>query len=76
MVYFVQSLHIYACQHSLTTDMRYSFLMDKALPSIRQAGCGQLEQKLKTLDPNGIFRSNNAYLHVFNVTLLRHWYAK
>ena len=43
--------------------------MDKALSCISQAGYGQLVKMLLILEPNGIFRSNFAYL--FIIALLR-----
>ena len=49
MVYFIQIMHTYACQHCLTTGMRVILILaDKALPSIRPWVRGQLVKTLKT----------------------------
>ena len=56
MVYFEKMLHTYACQPCLSTGVHKKFfLMDKALLSISQAGCGKLVNMLITLEPRGIF---------------------
>ena len=64
MVYFDQIRHMYACQHCLTTGMRNSFLIDKALLSIRPDGRGQLIKKVITIEPR-FLGSKVAYL--FNI---------
>ena len=55
-VYFDQTLHTYACQHSSNHGHALQpFLMDMTLLSIRPAGRGQIVGILITLEPHGIF---------------------
>ena len=58
---FDQNLHIYACQHSLTTDMRNHLFDGRGVLSISPAGCGQFVKMLITLEPHGIFGSYVEY---------------
>ena len=63
MVYFNQTLHMYACQNYLTTGMhKKPFWMDEALLSNSSVGRDQLGEMIITLEPHGIFGSNFAYL--------------
>ena len=59
-VYLDQLLHMYACQHFLTTCMLNILLL-----SICPAGRGQLLKMLTTFEPHGKFGSNFAFLLSF-----------
>ena len=63
MVNFDQILLTNACQPYLIPGMCNSLLlMDGGLLSIISAGCGQLVEMLRTLEPHGILRS---YFHSY-----------